>query len=99
MPNTKVTGEMFITSIPTRAMVMLVRIYQLALSPYLGGRCRHDPSCSVYAVEAFERYGLLKGGRLAVWRLMRCHPWGTWGYDPVPQGFHRKRGRGSESRR
>ena len=63
---------------------MLVRFYQMTLSPYLGRSCRHDPSCSVYAIEALERYGFFKGVRLTVWRLMRCHPWGSWGYDPVP---------------
>ncbi len=65
--------------------VGLIRIYQLTLSPWLGRRCRHLPSCSAYALEAIERFGPLRGGWLGVKRLARCHPWGTSGYDPVPQ--------------
>ncbi len=65
--------------------VGLIRIYQVTLSPWLGRRCRHLPSCSAYALEAIERFGPLRGGWLGVKRLARCHPWGTSGYDPVPQ--------------
>lgn len=67
------------------ALVGLVRGYQLCLSPWLGGRCRHLPSCSEYALEALERFGPLAGSRLALKRLARCHPWGSFGYDPVPE--------------
>lgn len=67
------------------ALIGLVRAYQWCLSPWLGGRCRHIPSCSVYAIEAVRRFGPLGGGWLALKRLGRCHPWGTWGYDPVPE--------------
>ncbi|HEU4617630.1 MAG TPA: membrane protein insertion efficiency factor YidD [Gammaproteobacteria bacterium] len=69
----------------SRVLVALVRGYQLGLSPWLGGRCRHLPSCSAYAIEALGRFGAVSGGWLALKRLGRCHPWGTSGYDPVPE--------------
>lgn len=65
-------------------LVGLVKFYQLAISPWLGGNCRYQPTCSAYAIEALETYGVLKGGWLAVKRISRCHPWGGSGYDPVP---------------
>lgn len=64
---------------------LLIRIYQWTVSPLLGPRCRFYPSCSQYALEAIERFGLLKGGWLAVVRLGRCHPWQPGGFDPVPE--------------
>ena len=67
-----------------RACIGLVRLYQIALSPLLGGRCRFAPSCSHYATEAFERHGAVRGGWLTLRRLARCHPWGGSGDDPVP---------------
>jgi len=63
----------------------IIRFYQLVLSPFLGPRCRYQPTCSSYAIEAIERHGALKGGWLATKRIARCHPWGGFGYDPVPQ--------------
>ncbi|GIW71829.1 MAG: hypothetical protein KatS3mg102_1371 [Planctomycetota bacterium] len=63
----------------------LIRLYQLVLSPIFGGQCRFRPSCSQYAALAIRRFGLLRGGWLAVRRLGRCHPWGGAGYDPVPE--------------
>lgn len=63
----------------------LIRGYQLLVSPFLGGNCRYQPSCSEYAREAIARHGALKGGALAVRRIGRCHPWGGSGYDPVPR--------------
>ena len=71
-------------SLPARIFVRLVRGYQLALSPWWGGVCRHDPSCSAYAIEALQRHGAVRGGWLALKRLGRCRPLGTSGYDPVP---------------
>lgn len=62
----------------------LLLVYKYAISPLLGPRCRHAPSCSDYADEAIRRFGPLRGGWLAVKRIARCHPWGTSGYDPVP---------------
>ena len=65
-------------------LALPVRAYRLFLSPWLGMDCRFQPTCSVYALEALEHHGALKGGYLAVHRLCRCHPWGGHGYDPVP---------------
>ena len=67
-----------------RAMVGLIRVYQLGISPLLGPRCRFYPSCSRYAVEAIETHGPFKGVWLGVRRLLRCHPWNPGGLDPVP---------------
>lgn len=61
-----------------------VRGYRLLLSPWIGHSCRFRPTCSAYALEALERHGALKGGGLALWRILRCNPWGGSGYDPVP---------------
>ena len=69
----------------TRIVLGLLRLYQIVLSPFTRGACRHYPSCSQYAREAVERHGVLRGGRLAFKRVMRCHPLGSSGYDPVPR--------------
>ena len=63
----------------------LIRFYQLALSPLLGPRCRYLPTCSEYATEALQRHGVVRGGWIALTRLVRCHPWGGSGFDPVPE--------------
>jgi putative membrane protein insertion efficiency factor len=60
-----------------------IRVYQKAISPLLGSTCRYYPSCSQYAYEAIERYGLARGGWMAMARLSRCHPFHPGGYDPV----------------
>lgn len=62
----------------------VIRAYQLLLSPVLPQSCRYLPSCSEYAAEAIARHGAMRGGGLALNRLLRCHPWGGSGYDPVP---------------
>jgi uncharacterized protein len=64
--------------------VMLIRLYQWILSPLLGPKCRFTPTCSQYGIEAFNKYGPLKGFWLTVKRIARCHPWGGHGHDPVP---------------
>ena len=71
------------------ALRMMIRCYQLTISPLLRPSCRYLPSCSDYAVEAIGRHGALVGLGLALRRLSRCHPWGGSGYDPVPltRGF------------
>ncbi len=66
------------------ALSLPVRAYRLLLSPWVGHGCRHQPTCSAYALEALERHGGIRGGGLALWRICRCHPWGSHGYDPVP---------------
>ena len=63
----------------------LIRAYQLLLSPVLPSSCRYQPSCSAYGMEAIRRHGAITGGWLTLKRLLRCHPWGGWGYDPVPE--------------
>ena len=68
----------------TYPFVLLVRFYQITISPLKPPTCRFTPTCSSYALEALKRYGLFKGGVLAIRRIMRCHPWGGRGYDPVP---------------
>jgi hypothetical protein len=68
-----------------RVAIGLLRVYQYALSPLLGQRCRFAPSCSEYAVEALGNQGLFRGGWLSARRLCKCHPWHPGGYDPVPQ--------------
>jgi hypothetical protein len=64
--------------------VLLIRIYQLFISPLLGPKCRFTPTCSQYALEALKKYGPFKGFYLAFRRITKCHPWGGQGYDPVP---------------
>jgi len=66
------------------AAIRLLRLYQGAVSPYLGPACRYDPSCSEYAAEAIDRHGVVKGAWLGARRIARCHPLGGYGYDPVP---------------
>jgi uncharacterized protein len=68
-----------------RAAIGLIRLYQRVLSPLLGPRCKYHPSCSEYAVQAIERYGILRGSVLAAWRLLRCNPFSHGGYDPVSE--------------
>ncbi len=62
----------------------LIRIYQWVISPLFPKSCRFAPSCSEYAAEAIRRHGMLSGGWLGLRRILRCHPWGGDGYDPVP---------------
>ena len=70
-------------SLPARMVVGLIRVYQRLLSPLLAPRCRYHPSCSAYAVQAVQSYGILRGAVLAGWRLLRCNPFSHGGYDPV----------------
>ncbi|HEX8263691.1 MAG TPA: membrane protein insertion efficiency factor YidD [Allosphingosinicella sp.] len=67
-----------------RALVLIARGWQLGPSRVLPPSCRYEPSCSAYAITALERYGALRGSWLAAKRLLRCHPWGGSGPDPVP---------------
>ncbi|MGI8406442.1 MAG: membrane protein insertion efficiency factor YidD [Thermomicrobiales bacterium] len=61
-----------------------IRFYRRGISPNLPPSCRFHPSCSEYAYEAIEKYGIIRGGRLAIWRILRCNPFGGKGWDPVP---------------
>jgi putative membrane protein insertion efficiency factor len=65
-------------------LILLIKIYQLIISPILPPSCRFTPTCSHYSLEALKKHGLVKGGWLSLKRIMRCHPWGGSGYDPVP---------------
>ena len=68
-----------------RALLGLLRGYKKYLSPALGNNCRFLPTCSEYAMQAIEVHGVLKGGLLSLWRVLRCNPLGRYGYDPVPE--------------
>lgn len=80
----------FLASLPARGLLAAITLYQRTLSPALpvffgpGCGCRYTPTCSHYAAEAVRVHGALRGSWLAVWRLARCMPWGSSGYDPVP---------------
>lgn len=65
--------------------LLLIRFYQVAISPFTQATCRFEPTCSSYAIEALKKHGLFVGGRLALLRIISCHPWGRSGYDPVPK--------------
>ncbi|MHC5201721.1 membrane protein insertion efficiency factor YidD [Myroides sp. LJL119] len=64
--------------------LLLVRFYQVAISPFFPPACRYSPTCSSYTIQALKKHGLFKGGYLAAKRILSCHPWGGKGYDPVP---------------
>jgi hypothetical protein len=70
-------------NLPKMLLIKLVRVYQ-ALTFRRAPVCRFDPTCSSYAIEAVSQHGATKGAWYAVRRIVRCHPWGGWGYDPVP---------------
>jgi len=70
--------------IASNFLCFIIRLYQLCLSPWLGTNCRFEPSCSHYAAESIEYHGLRRGTWLAAKRLLRCHPFGSPGFDPVP---------------
>ncbi|HVB10360.1 MAG TPA: membrane protein insertion efficiency factor YidD [Bacillota bacterium] len=69
---------------PARAGIAVIRFYQQWISPLHAPTCRFRPTCSEYAVEALQRFGLVRGGLMALYRLLRCHPLHPGGYDPVP---------------
>ncbi|MDT2084835.1 MAG: membrane protein insertion efficiency factor YidD [Planktomarina sp.] len=68
----------------SHVLAVPIRAYRLVFSPWVGFNCRYQPTCSAYALEALERHGAFKGGLLTIRRLVRCHPFGGDGYDPVP---------------
>ena len=70
--------------VAARTLLLLIEIYRVTLAPLIGGFCRYLPSCSAYAEEAIRRHGAGTGSRLAVRRLLRCHPFHRGGFDPVP---------------
>jgi putative membrane protein insertion efficiency factor len=70
-------------SVLGRVAIAPIRLYQRLISPMVGQRCKYHPSCSEYAVQAIQRFGILRGLVLAAWRLLRCNPWSHGGFDPV----------------
>ncbi len=81
----------YFKQLPRRLIIMLIRIYQKTLSfdhsplqvLYPNGFCRFHPTCSQYGIDAFNKYGVIKGGALTCWRILRCNPWNKGGNDPV----------------
>ncbi len=84
LPFTVQRSRSFLAELPRRSLSILIRGYQLAISPALPRACRFSPTCSQYALEAIQRYGALRGAWLAARRLARCHPFHPGGFDPVP---------------
>ena len=74
----------FIIKLPANILILLIKIYQYTLSPFIGRNCRYTPTCSNYGIEAIRKYGAIKGGWLTIKRVVSCNPWGGSGYDPVP---------------
>lgn len=68
-------------------LILPIRIYRTAISPLMGPHCRFHPSCSAFAEEAIQRFGVTRGLYLATHRILRCHPWAAGGLDPVPEQF------------
>ncbi|MDR1742461.1 MAG: membrane protein insertion efficiency factor YidD [Dysgonamonadaceae bacterium] len=75
----------FLEKLLTDILLLLVRFYHYFISPLTPPACRYTPTCSQYAIEALQKHGFLKGTCLSVKRILRCHPWGGSGYDPVPE--------------
>lgn len=73
-----------------KIFILPIRFYQVFISPMLGPKCRFEPTCSHYAVEAIEEWGVIKGIYLGTKRLFKCHPWGPFGADPVPKNPKKK---------
>ncbi|MBE6550972.1 MAG: membrane protein insertion efficiency factor YidD [Ruminococcaceae bacterium] len=73
--------------------IFLIRLYRKFISPLTGPHCRFTPTCSAYAVEAFQKHGFFKGLFLTVWRILRCNPFCKCGYDPVPEPSQHKKQR------
>lgn len=65
-------------------LIKIIKLYQKYISPLKSTKCPYFPTCSNYGIEAIDKYGVIKGGLLAVWRILRCNPFSKGGYDPVP---------------
>ena len=75
-----------------RTLIWLVRQYQKYISPLLGSNCRYTPTCSQYMIDAIRIHGPLRGLWMGFWRILRCNPFGGYGYDPVPQKGEKRHG-------
>lgn len=74
----------FVLQLLSFPFIVLIKLYQWIISPWLGPKCRYTPTCSHYAEQALKKHGVIKGMWMAIKRVGRCHPWGGSGYDPVP---------------
>ena len=74
----------YVSSLFIFFFISIIKVYQIVFSPFLGKNCRFNPTCSSYAKLSFEKFGVIRGCYLSVKRILRCHPWGNSGYDPVP---------------
>ncbi|MDY2959874.1 MAG: membrane protein insertion efficiency factor YidD [Hornefia sp.] len=72
-----------ISNLLKKILILLVRFYQICISPLFPGKCRFYPTCSTYFIQAVEKYGPITGAYLGIRRIMRCHPWNEGGYDPL----------------
>ena len=79
-----------LNKIITSPLILLIRGYQLVISPLLGSNCRFMPTCSEYAMESLKTHGVIRGTFLTVKRIGKCHPWGGHGYDPIPNKMDKK---------
>ena len=73
----------YLTFLLKKVLILLVRFYQICISPLFPPTCRFTPTCSAYFIQAVEKYGPIKGTYLGIKRILRCHPWGKGGYDPL----------------
>ena len=78
------TAGQIIKRVLSAPFILLIHFYRLCISPFTPPSCRFTPTCSQYALEAFRKSGPFQGGWLSLKRILRCHPWGGSGYDPVP---------------
>ena len=76
--------------IVTLPIIVLIKLYQLFVSPIIGQNCRYLPTCSEYAISCLKNFGLIKGIFLSIKRISKCHPWGNHGYDPIPNNVKDK---------
>ena len=74
-----------------RLVILIIRGYQLAISPLLGNNCRFDPTCSCYAHDSIDRFGVIKGSYLSIIRIVKCHPFHPGGFDPVKERVENKK--------
>jgi len=74
-----------------KLLIACIRLYQKGISARTAPCCRFTPTCSTYAITAIQRFGALRGSGLAIWRVLRCNPWGGSGYDPVPEKKERRK--------
>ncbi|MFN8431639.1 MAG: membrane protein insertion efficiency factor YidD [Spirosomataceae bacterium] len=79
----------FISKIISKFLILIVRIYQVGVSPYFPDSCRYQPTCSQYMIDSIKEWGVIKGTWLGLKRLASCHPWGGHGWDPVKKNPHK----------